>query len=206
MSLPRLYQTHLKRAIDLVVVLMVVFLAAPVLLLVAGLVWVFLGRPILFTQERPGKNGRLFTIYKFRTMQNPSGDPSRDGDAARLTRFGRLLRRTSLDELPELFNVLKGDMSLVGPRPLLPEYLPLYTPEQYRRHEVLPGITGWAQIHGRNAVTWEARFALDVWYVDHCTLWVDLRILARTLWVVGSARGVSAKDHVTMARFAGSGP
>lgn len=164
-----------------------------------------LGRPILFRQTRPGKQGQPFTLYKFRTMQNTvDGTGTLLTDAERLTQFGAWLRSTSLDELPELWNVLKGDMSLVGPRPLLMEYVSLYTPEQARRLNVRPGITGWAQINGRNAISWEERFALDNWYIDHQSCCLDLQILYRTIASVLKKEGISALDNVTMQRFTGS--
>lgn len=178
---------------------------APLLLVIAVLVRFFLGRHILFKQQRPGLYCRPFTLYKFRTMcigRTPSGEPL--PDELRLTRFGRFLRCTSLDELPELVNVLKGDMSLVGPRPLLMEYLPLYTSWQARRHEVRPGITGWAQVNGRNAISWEEKFDYDVWYVDHRHLWLDLKILVRTLVQVFCCHGITYGEHPTMPRFTGS--
>ncbi|GAB4459012.1 MAG: sugar transferase [Anaerolineae bacterium] len=180
-------------------------LLAPFLAVIALLVRVKLGAPVLFRQQRPGLHGRPFTIYKFRTMTD-----ARDAkgqflpDADRLTAFGRLLRRTSLDELPELFNVLRGEMSLVGPRPLLMQYLDRYTPEQARRHEVRPGITGWAQVNGRNALTWEEKFALDVWYVDHQSLWLDLKIILLTIWSVLRREGISQQGHATMPEFVGT--
>lgn len=164
-----------------------------------------MGNPVLFKQTRPGRHGRPFTLYKFRTMTS-----ERDArgnllpDAQRLTAFGRFLRSTSLDELPELWNVLRGDMSIVGPRPLLMEYLGRYTPQQARRHEVRPGLTGWAQVNGRNATTWEERFAQDVWYVDHRSLWLDLKIIARTLRTVVLRESISAEGHVTMPEFTGT--
>jgi sugar transferase EpsL len=164
-----------------------------------------MGRPVFFCQRRAGKHGKLFRVVKFRTMLDlvdAKGNPL--PDEKRLTPVGELLRRTSVDELPELINVLKGDMSLVGPRPLLIEYLDLYTPEQMRRHDVLPGITGWAQIHGRNDIGWEERFALDVWYVDHWNLKLDLEILWRTVVTVVTQRGINAKGHATMPDFEGS--
>ena len=161
---------------------------------------------LLFRQTRIGLYGKPFTLYKLKTMRDPRpGEDPPTTDAIRLTRLGRFLRATSLDELPTLWNVLKGDMRLVGPRPLLPEYLPLYTPEQMRRHEVKPGITGWAQVNGRNAISWEEKFRLDVWYVDHKSTWLDLRILWMTAWQVLFRRGISAKGHATMPPFAGSG-
>lgn len=164
-----------------------------------------LGYPILFTQTRPGLHGKPFTIYKFRTMTDErDADGKLLPDSDRLTRLGRFLRSTSLDELPELFNVIKGEMSLVGPRPLLMQYLNRYTPEQARRHEVRPGITGWAQINGRNALSWEEKFALDVWYVDNCSLWLDIRIIALTIWKVFRREGISHQGEATMPEFKGT--
>ncbi len=178
---------------------------SPLLLILALIVRLKLGRPVLYAQVRPGKHGRPFTLYKFRTMKNAT-DP--DGlslpDEQRLTGLGRFLRSCSLDELPELFNVLKGEMSLVGPRPLLIEYLELYTPEQARRHEVRPGITGWAQVKGRNLLAWEKRFALDVWYVDQRNFWLDIKILILTLMQVLRRQGISAEGNVTMPPFTGT--
>jgi len=164
-----------------------------------------MGSPVPFRQLRPGKNGKPFVLYKFRTMldkRDGSGDLLTDN--ARLTRIGRFLRSTSLDELPELFNVLKGDMSLVGPRPLLMQYLDRYTPEQARRHEVKPGLTGWAQVNGRNAITWEDKFRLDVWYVDHQSLWLDLKIIGMTVLKVIRREGISEAGHATAQEFMGS--
>lgn len=163
--------------------------------------------PVFFRQVRPGFHGRPFTLLKFRTMAEAK-DARGDNlpDAARLTRFGRFLRSTSLDELPELINVLRGEMSLVGPRPLLMQYLGRYTPEQSRRHEVKPGMTGWVQVNGRNALTWEDKFQLDVWYVDHRSLWLDLKIMGMTILKLMTREGVSAEGHVTMPEFRGSGP
>jgi len=180
-------------------------LTAPILILVSALVFIFLGRPILFSQVRPGFQSLPFTLYKFRTMVNIVAVGTRSlADEERLTKFGRLLRRTSLDELPQLFNVLKGDLSLVGPRPLLMEYLPLYTAEQARRHEARPGITGWAQVNGRNAISWEKKFKLDVWYVYNQSFWLDIKILGLTIWKVFKREGVSQRDHVTAEKFQGS--
>jgi lipopolysaccharide/colanic/teichoic acid biosynthesis glycosyltransferase len=176
----------------------------PLILYLAWLIQRRLGTPIFFHQTRPGLHGRPFRMVKFRTMRDAydgNGQPLPDED--RLTPFGRWLRSTSLDELPELWNVLKGEMSLVGPRPLLMEYLPLYTPEQARRHEVRPGITGWAQVNGRNAIRWEEKFALDVWYVDHQSVWLDLKILWRTVMHVLRREGISAAGEATMPRFTG---
>ena len=196
----------MKRLLDLVVAAAGLILLSPLLAVLALLVRTRLGRPVLFTQERPGLGGRPFRICKFRTMRDArdaSGAPL--PDAHRLTPLGSFLRSTSLDELPELFNVLRGDMSLVGPRPLLLEYLPLYTPEQARRHEVRPGITGWAQVNGRNAISWEEKFALDVWYVDNRSLLLDLRVLALTAAKVLAREGISQEGRATMERFTGSG-
>jgi sugar transferase EpsL len=174
------------------------FVLSPVLLAISLLVWVTHGSPILFRQLRPGLGGRLFELWKFRTMLEGGGR-----DEGRVTRLGGVLRRCSLDELPELLNVLRGEMSLVGPRPLLPQYLNRYTPQQARRHEVRPGITGWAQVNGRNAISWEEKLALDVWYVDNWTLGLDLRILARTAWQVVRHDGVSHPGFETMPEFRG---
>jgi lipopolysaccharide/colanic/teichoic acid biosynthesis glycosyltransferase len=175
------------------------------MLVVAGLVLLTQGVPVIFRQVRPGRGGRPFELLKFRTMRHARDAAGRPlPDAERLTGFGKFLRRTSLDELPELWNVLRGDMSLVGPRPLLMEYLPLYSPEQARRHEVRPGVTGWAQVSGRNALSWEEKFRLDVEYVDRCSLAMDLRILAMTAAAAAPARGVSAEGSATMPRFMGS--
>ena len=177
-------------------------LAAPVMAVVALIVRVTMGAPVLFAQERPGYRARFFTLYKFRTMANAVDAQGRLlSDEKRLTAVGRILRATSLDELPQLWNVARGDLSLVGPRPLLTRYLPRYSPEQMRRHDVLPGITGWAQIHGRNAVTWDQKFELDVWYVDHWTLLLDLRILLLTLRTVVTREGVSHPGMATMSEF-----
>ncbi|MHB2020153.1 MAG: sugar transferase [Candidatus Xenobia bacterium] len=194
----------LKRCLDVLASTLALLVLALPMALAALLVAVFLGRPVLFRQRRPGRHGKPFELLKFRTMTE-----ARDAagtllpDEQRLTRFGRFLRSTSIDELPELINVWRGEMSLVGPRPLLMEYLDRYTPEQARRHEVPPGITGWAVIHGRNAVSWEERFRLDVWYVDHWSLGLDLRILVATVLLVLQRRGVSADGHATMPPFEG---
>jgi lipopolysaccharide/colanic/teichoic acid biosynthesis glycosyltransferase len=197
--------SRLQRLFDVGMAAVALVLLAPVVATVAICVRVALGRPVLFSQVRPGRGGRPFTMYKFRSMTDAVGRDGRPlSDAERLTRFGRFLRSTSLDELPELWNVLRGDMSLVGPRPLLMEYLPLYSPEQARRHEVRPGVTGWAQVRGRNAIDWEDRLRLDVWYVDNRTLWLDLRILAMTVLRVLRRDGVSHPGHATMERFRGS--
>ena len=196
----------LKRAIDLVGAVIGLVLFSPLLAVVALIVARRMGRPVLFRQTRPGLHGRPFTMYKFRTMRDAIGADGRPlADAERLTRLGRVLRSTSLDELPELFNVLLGDMSLVGPRPLLMQYLPLYSSEQARRHEVRPGITGWAQINGRNAITWDEKFARDVWYVDHQSFALDVRILWLTLARVVARQGVTAVGEATTTPFTGSG-
>ncbi|HRP09046.1 MAG TPA: sugar transferase [Gemmatimonadales bacterium] len=180
-------------------------LLAPLALVIAGLVMLRLGAPVLFRQTRIGLHGRPFTLLKFRTMRHATGPDGKPlPDAERMTRFGSWLRSTSLDELPSLWNVVRGDMSLVGPRPLLPEYLPLYTLRQARRHEVRPGITGWAQANGRNAISWEERLEMDVWYVEHRCLALDFRILFMTIGAVLDRRGVSQPGHVTMDPFRGS--
>lgn len=198
-------QRLLKRLLDIAVAATGLALLAPVLAVLALAVRLKLGRPILFRQRRPGLHGRPFEMYKLRTMLDRQDAQGRLlPDEERLTPFGRFLRSTSLDELPELLNVLRGEMSLVGPRPLLTEYLARYTPEQARRHEVKPGITGWAQINGRNAIGWEERFALDVWYVDHWSLALDLKILFRTVGKVLRRDGISAESHATMPEFMGT--
>ena len=194
-----------KFLFDMLSALLALLLLAMPLLVLAWLIRRKLGSPVLFRQVRPGLQGRPFTMVKFRTMTDERGpDGALLPDAQRLTPFGRFLRASSLDELPELWNVLKGEMSLVGPRPLLMEYLPLYTPEQVRRHEVRPGITGWAQVNGRNAISWSDKFALDVWYVDHRSLWLDVRILWRTVRKVLVRDGISAAGEATMTKFTGS--
>lgn len=197
---------RLKRTIDVVLVLIGMVILAPVFVMLTWRVRREFGAPVLFCQQRPGRDGTPFTIRKFRTMTD---DRAPDGallpDAVRLTRFGAWLRSSSLDELPEMLDVLTGQMSLVGPRPLLTEYLELYTPDQARRHEVRPGITGWAQVNGRNDMSWDDKLALDVWYVDHRGPWLDLRILLRTLWVMVRRDGVRMTGHATTARFLGSG-
>ncbi|HBH37853.1 MAG TPA: sugar transferase [Curvibacter sp.] len=196
-----------KRSMDVLVAGMALVLLALPLLLLGSMVRLKLGSPVLFRQVRPGLYGRPFMMVKFRTMTDERGaDDDLLPDAQRLTAFGRFLRASSLDELPELWNVLRGEMSLVGPRPLLMEYLPLYSPEQARRHEVRPGITGWAQVNGRNALSWEERFKLDVWYVDHRSLWLDLRILWLTVRKVIVREGISAQGEATMPRFTGNKP
>ncbi len=193
---------NLKRLFDLILTIPALILLAPVFGLTALLVRLKLGAPVIFRQERPGRYGQPFSLFKFRTMTD-----ARDAagnllsDAERLPPFGRFLRSTSLDELPELINVLRGEMSLVGPRPLLPQYLPHYNPETNRRHEVLPGITGWAQVNGRNAISWEERFALDVWYVDHQCLWLDLKIIWLTVWTAIRREGINQAGQATVEKF-----
>lgn len=195
----------MKRLFDIAAALAALLVLSPVILVVALLVRRRLGSPVFFHQTRPGLNTKPFDMVKFRTMRNAAdkhGNPLPDEE--RMTRLGSLLRATSLDELPELWNVLKGEMSLVGPRPLLMEYLPLYSAEQYRRHEVRPGVTGWAQVNGRNAIAWEDKFKLDVWYVDHQSLRLDLKILFLTVKQVLVRDGISAEGQVTMERFKGN--
>jgi sugar transferase EpsL len=200
-----LYRRLGKRLFDLCIAVPASILLLPVWLVVALLVRVKLGAPILFRQTRPGLRGQPFVIYKFRTMTDAcAADGQPLSDAERLTKFGRFLRSTSLDELPELINVLKGDMSLVGPRPLLMQYLDRYTPGQARRHEVKPGITGWAQINGRNAITWEQKFELDVWYVDHVAFALDVKIILLTLWKTLKREGINTPGQATMQEFTGN--
>ena len=203
-----MYKRVLKRVLDFVIVLCVLLVIWPILLVIA--LWLHFankGAGAFFTQERPGKDGKIFKVIKFKSMTD-----ERDGegrllpDAQRLTKVGRFIRSTSLDELPQLLNVLKGDMALVGPRPLLVQYLPLYNKEQARRHEVRPGITGWAQVHGRNAISWAEKFRLDVWYVDHCSLWVDIKILLMTIQKVICRSDINSKtgQSATMPTFTGN--
>ena len=193
-----------KRLFDLFGASIALLVSLPVLLAVAALVRLSVGAPVLFRQRRPGLRGQLFTMYKFRTMTDArDAEGNLLPDEQRLTRLGSFLRSTSLDELPEFFNVLRGDMSLVGPRPLLMQYLHLYSEEQMRRHEVRPGLTGWAQVNGRNAITWECKFELDVWYVDHLSPWLDLKILLLTLWKWVTREGISHPGQATMEEFTG---
>jgi sugar transferase EpsL len=193
-----------KRLFDLTFALIALVILSPIIFATAILVCIFLGTPILFKQERPGYKGRPFNIYKFRSMTNRI---TRDGsllpDAERLTRFGRLLRSLSLDELPELFNIVRGEMSFVGPRPLLMEYLPLYSPKQARRHDVVPGLTGWAQVNGRNAIDWPTRLAMDTWYVDHWSFWLDIKIILLTVWKAVSREGINQEGQATVEYFKG---
>lgn len=195
----------MKRLFDILASLFALIVFWPVALIIALQVHRKLGSPVIFKQIRPGKDGKPFEMLKFRTMRDAvdaDGNPLPDSE--RMTSFGSFLRSSSLDELPELWNVLKGDMSLVGPRPLLMEYLPLYSPEQYRRHEVRPGISGWAQVNGRNALSWEEKFKLDVWYVDNRSFWLDIKVIYLTLKKVAIREGISAEGEVTMPKFTGS--
>lgn len=196
----------MKRIFDLCVAILLLIVFLLPIILISALLLLTMGKPVIFKQKRPGLYGRPFYIYKFRTMTN---EVDQDGDLLpnhqRITKLGNILRKLSLDELPQLFNVLKGDLSLVGPRPLLMEYLPLYNEEQARRHEVKPGITGWAQVNGRNAISWEERFKLDIWYVDNQSFWLDMKILFLTLIKVLKSDGVNKSSNVTMEKFKGTG-
>jgi lipopolysaccharide/colanic/teichoic acid biosynthesis glycosyltransferase len=195
----------MKRSLDLISATAALLLLSPVLILVSALVWMFLGFPIFFRQKRIGHLGSSFECLKFRTMTDArDGNGNLLSDAERLTAFGMFLRNSSLDELPELINVIRGEMSLVGPRPLLAKYLQRYSDEQMRRHDVLPGITGWAQINGRNASTWDEKFAYDLWYVDHRNLWLDIKILILTMWKIVRREGISQPGHATMPEFMGN--
>lgn len=194
----------IKRVLDFTLALFLLFIVSPLLLLIGLLVLLVMGRPVFFIQARPGYRGKIFNIYKFRTMRKPKLDEhSLLSDGKRMGFLGKVLRNLSLDELPELFNVLKGDMSLVGPRPLLPQYLPRYTSEQARRHEVKPGITGWAQVKGRNALSWEERLKMDVWYVDNRSIWLDLKILCLTFYKTIKREGISQPGQATCEEFMG---
>ncbi|MEW6380703.1 MAG: sugar transferase [bacterium] len=193
-----------KRLFDIILVIPALIILSPIMILIALLVRLKLGDPVLFCQQRPGLDSKPFPLYKFRTMTDVRDTQGRLlSDGERLSPFGRFLRSTSLDELPELFNVLRGDMSLVGPRPLLMEYLDRYTPEQERRHRVKPGITGWAQVNGRNAITWEEKFALDVWYVDHRSLWLDMKIIFLTIWKTLCRQNINQAGQATVKKFEG---
>ena len=199
------YEKYIKRLLDLLCSLLVVVLFCWLYVIVAILVRVKLGSPVLFTQNRPGKDGKIFKLYKFRTMTDAKdADDNLLPDDVRLTKFGKLLRATSLDELPEMFNIIKGDMSLVGPRPLLVQYLDLYNEEQKHRHDVKPGLTGYAQVHGRNAITWEQKFEMDVWYTRNLSLLVDLKVLIDTVRVVLSREGISGENVSTVTYFTGT--
>jgi sugar transferase EpsL len=198
------YNNRIKRLFDLMIAVPSVGILLPLLVLIGILVRLKIGSPVFFRQKRPGINGKPFTIYKFRTMTNErDGDGNLLLDGDRLTPLGRFLRKTSMDELPEFFNVINGDMSIVGPRPLLMQYLDRYTPEQARRHEVKPGITGWAQVNGRNAISWEDKFRLDVWYVDNWSVWLDMKVIAMTVLKVLKREGISQKGHATAEEFKG---
>lgn len=196
-----------KRAFDFLVSSLALLLLSPLMLVVALLILIVDGRPVFFRQPRPGYKGRVFTLYKFRTMRHAfdrRGQPL--PDAQRVSGLGKILRLTSIDELPELFNIQRGEMSLVGPRPLLVEYLERYSAEQMRRHDVLPGLTGWAQINGRNAISWQEKFRLDVWYVDHWSFWLDLKIIFLTFWKVIRREGISQPGQATTEYFTGNPP
>lgn len=194
-----------KRVLDITIASATLIVLSPLLVVIALVIRVTMGTPVCFRQTRPGYRTRPFTVLKFRTMTGDGSQVDPSSDAVRLTRLGSFLRRFSLDELPQLWNVLTGDMSLVGPRPLLTEYLQYYTPEQARRHDVKPGITGWTQVNGRNEVSWERKFALDVWYVEHRSFGLDLRILVITFWKVLTREGISQRGHVTTEKFGAPG-
>ena len=195
----------MKRMFDFLLAIMILSAVTPVMIVLTILIRRKMGSPVIFRQQRPGLKGKPFHLYKFRSMTDARDDHGELlPDEQRMTALGRFLRKSSLDELPQLLNVLKGELSFVGPRPLLMEYLPLYSKEQARRHDTLPGITGWAQINGRNAIGWEEKFALDVWYVDHCSFFLDMRILVGTFLKVFRREGVSAEGHVTMPKFTGT--
>lgn len=201
----RVYK-YIKRAMDFLVAVILLTVLSPLMLLAATLIAVNRDGPILFKQKRPGKDGKIFTVYKFRTMSTALID--RNGkelsDFERMTRIGKFLRKTSIDELPQLFNIIKGDMSFIGPRPLLTEYLGLYSPEQMRRHEVLPGISGWAQVNGRNTLTWEQKFAYDIYYVDHYSFSMDMKIFFKTIENVLRQDGINSENDNTMKKFTGN--
>jgi len=200
-----LYKACFKRFMDLIISVLILAFFLWIILLIALLVWLNMGKPILFLQKRPGIKGKPFVLYKFKTMIDAFDEKGRLlPDSKRLNKLGRILRRTSFDELPTLINVLKGDMSIVGPRPLLVEYLDRYTPEQARRHEIKPGITGWAQVNGRNAITWEEKFIYDVWYVDSWSLWLDIKIIFMTILKVIKGEGINQPGQATMEEFKGS--
>ena len=197
---------YIKRSLDLITALFLVIILSPVMLIAAILIAVNRDGPILFKQERPGKDGKIFTVNKFRTMSTKLRDKNGNelSDFDRMTKIGNILRKTSIDELPQLFNIIKGEMSFIGPRPLLKEYLELYSPEQMRRHEVLPGISGWAQVNGRNTLTWEEKFAYDVYYVDHYSFKMDLKIFIKTIENVVSQDGINSNSENTMEKFQGN--
>lgn len=197
---------YIKRSLDLITALFLVIILSPIMLIAAILIAVNRDGPILFKQERPGKDGKIFTVNKFRTMSTVLRDKNGNelSDFDRMTKIGNILRKTSVDELPQLFNIIKGEMSFIGPRPLLKEYLELYSPEQMRRHEVLPGISGWAQVNGRNTLTWEEKFAYDVYYVDHYSFKMDLKIFIKTIENVVSQDGINSNSENTMEKFQGN--
>ncbi|MDD7615713.1 MAG: sugar transferase [Clostridiaceae bacterium] len=197
---------YIKRSLDLITALFLVVILSPIMLVAAILIAVNRDGPILFKQERPGKDGKIFTVNKFRTMSTVLRDKNGNelSDFDRMTKIGNILRKTSVDELPQLFNIIKGEMSFIGPRPLLKEYLELYSPEQMRRHEVLPGISGWAQVNGRNTLTWEEKFAYDVYYVDHYSFKMDLKIFIKTIENVVSQDGINSNSENTMEKFQGN--
>ena len=197
---------YIKRSLDLITALFLVIILSPVMLIAAILIAVNRDGPILFKQERPGKDGKIFTVYKFRTMSTMLRDKNGNelSDFDRMTKIGNILRKTSVDELPQLFNIIKGEMSFIGPRPLLKEYLELYSPEQMRRHNVLPGISGWAQVNGRNTLTWDEKFAYDVYYVDHYSFKMDLKIFIKTIENVVSQDGINSDSENTMEKFQGN--
>lgn len=200
-----MYRRYIKRLLDFILSLLAIIILSPIYLIVAILVRTKLGSPIIFTQERPGKDEKIFKMYKFRSMTNETDEEGNLlPDDVRLTKFGKLLRSTSLDELPELFNILKGDMSIVGPRPLLVRYLPLYNDHQKHRHDVRPGFTGWAQCNGRNAISWEEKFDLDIYYVNHVSFLLDLKIIFKTIKTVLCREGISSETSVTMEEFLGN--
>jgi len=199
-----IYQRFVKRVLDFSAALLLLILVSPFLLIIFVILRIMIGSPVILRQKRPGLMGELFTIYKFRTMTDQRDENgSLLPDEQRITNIGRMLRSYSLDELPEMFNVLKGDLSLIGPRPLMVQYLERYTPEQARRHEAIPGITGWAQVNGRNNLTWEEKFSLDVWYVDHQSFVLDIRILMMTIWKVLKREGISSEGFVSAPEFMG---
>ena len=199
------YEKYIKRLLDIILAGFALIVLSPVMLVTAILVRTKLGSPVIFHQNRPGKDEKIFRLYKFRSMTNEKDENGNLlPDEVRLTKFGKRLRATSLDELPELWNILRGDMSIVGPRPLLVKYLPLYNEEQKHRHDIRPGLTGWAQVHGRNAVSWEEKFSLDVWYVEHLSLWIDIKTVFLTVKNVLRREGISAENSATMEEFTGT--
>lgn len=200
-----MYRKYIKRILDFILSLITLVILSPIILVIAILVRIKLGSPVIFKQKRPGLNEKIFTLYKFRTMTDAKDENGNLlPDNIRLTKFGKILRSTSLDELPELFNILKGDMSIVGPRPLLVKYLPLYNKSQKHRHDVRPGFTGWAQCNGRNALSWEEKFDLDIYYVNHVSFFIDVKILFKTIKIVLLREGISSDTSVTMEEFRGS--